>query len=44
MGKKKHGSIFSFLVDKSSSFNMAYKDFGYMHDLYGDIFLFNDGK
>eukprot|EP00111_Clytia_hemisphaerica_P005477 TCONS_00015894-protein len=31
------------LVDKSSSFEMSYKDFGYMYSLYGEVCIFNNG-
>jgi len=32
------------LVTHQSSFRMGYKDFGYMHALFGDLFLFEDDE
>lgn len=39
-----NNGIKEILIDKSSSFGMGYKDFGYMHALYGDLFLFDDDE
>ena len=32
----------SIISDKASAFGMGYKDFGYMHSLYGDLVIFNN--
>ena len=34
----------SFHTEKEDSFSMGYKDFGYIHNLYGDLVLFYDGN
>ena len=37
-------SYFCHLTEKEDCFSMGYKDFGYIHNLFGDVLLFYDGN